>query len=83
MADIFGSGEVRRSVYAYSGTTRPGNSGGALVDVRGRVLGIVFASALGHADQGFAVTSDEVQSDLLLLNEGRPPLDPRRGTCAE
>jgi hypothetical protein len=58
--DIYGnSGDVRR-VYAVRSLVRSGNSGGPLIDTSGRVLGVVFASAIDSADTGFVLTAAEV-----------------------
>ena len=61
--DIYGnSGDVRR-VYAVRSLVRSGNSGGPLIDTSGRVLGVVFASAIDSADTGFVLTAAEVSPD--------------------
>jgi S1-C subfamily serine protease len=61
--DIYGSGNVEREIYTIRSTVRVGNSGGPLIDTKGAVLGIVFASALDSADTGFVLTSREVSPD--------------------
>ena len=43
--DAYGRGPVRRNITAFRGKVQPGNSGGPLVDVAGRVAGTVFAEA--------------------------------------
>ncbi len=59
----------------------PNNYGGPLVDVRGRVLGVLVPLSPHHADQiagvqwydsgiGFAVPADHVQKILLKLKQG-------------
>jgi S1-C subfamily serine protease len=61
--DIYGnSGDIRR-VYAVRALVRSGNSGGPLIDTSGRVLGVVFASAIDSADTGFVLTAAEVSPD--------------------
>ena len=49
-----------RDVYALYGQVRAGNSGGPLFDVQGRVLGVVFASAIDDPSTGYALTADQV-----------------------
>ena len=50
--DAYGSGPVRRLLTPLRGLVRPGNSGGPLVDSRGRVLTTVFAGTLGGGARG-------------------------------
>ena len=61
-SDIYGNGTVTREIYSIRATVRSGNSGGPLLDYRGRVLGVVFATALDSRDTGFVLTRDEVRS---------------------
>jgi S1-C subfamily serine protease len=51
---------VVRDVYALFGTVRAGNSGGPLFDTDGRVLGVVFASAIDDPTTGYALTGPQV-----------------------
>ena len=57
-ADDQGSGS--REVHVFRGLVRPGNSGGALLDLDGEVLGLVFANAQDDDETGFALTRAEV-----------------------
>lgn len=61
--DIYGQLSVDRDIYTIRSVVRAGNSGGPLIDTRGAVLGIVFASALDSADTGFVLTAQEAASD--------------------
>jgi S1-C subfamily serine protease len=45
--DAYGTGDVARSIVAFRGLVRSGNSGGPVVDTRGRVIATVFATARG------------------------------------
>lgn len=58
--DFRSSHTVLRDVYALYGSVRAGNSGGPLFDVQGRVLGVVFASAVDDPTTGYALTADQV-----------------------
>jgi S1-C subfamily serine protease len=58
--DFRGTRTVMRDVYALYGLVRAGNSGGPLFDVQGRVLGVVFASAVDDKTTGYALTSGQV-----------------------
>jgi len=51
---------VVRDVYALYGTVRAGNSGGPLFDLKGHVLGVVFASAIDDPNTGYALTGPQV-----------------------
>jgi S1-C subfamily serine protease len=62
--DSYGRGPIRRSITSLRGSVRSGNSGGPLVDDRGRVLGTVFAATTTGAAGGFAVP-DKVVEDAL------------------
>jgi S1-C subfamily serine protease len=73
-ADIYGSGSVRREVYAVRATVRSGNSGGPLITVGGRVLGVVFATALDSNDTGYALTAAEVASDATTGRTAEAPV---------
>ena len=51
---------VVRDVYALFGQVRSGNSGGPLFAPDGRVLGVVFASAIDDPTTGYALTGPQV-----------------------
>lgn len=79
--DIYSTTQVTRQVYVIQGKVRPGNSGGPLVDLEGRVLGIVFATSASDPNQAYALTDDEISSDLNDVN-GRHAIDTSRYGCA-
>jgi S1-C subfamily serine protease len=58
--DIYGSGTVIREVFSLRSLVRPGNSGGPLLSVDGRVLGVIFAASVTDRDTGYALTADQV-----------------------
>ncbi|MGH2976347.1 MAG: MarP family serine protease [Solirubrobacterales bacterium] len=62
--DSYGRGPVRRPIASLRGEVRSGNSGGPLVDDRGRVLGTVFAATTTGAPGGFAVPDEIVETAL-------------------
>ncbi len=74
--DSYGRGPIRRSIASLSGNVRSGNSGGPLVDNRGRVLGTVFAATTSGAPGGFAVPDGVVED---ALNSSLVPVD--TGPC--
>jgi S1-C subfamily serine protease len=62
--DSYGRGPIRRPIASLRGNVRSGNSGGPLVDSRGRVLGTVFAAATTGPPGGFAVPDSLVEEAL-------------------
>jgi S1-C subfamily serine protease len=62
--DSYGAGPIRREIAFLRGSVRSGNSGGPLVDSRGRVMGTVFAATTTGPPGGFAVPDDIVSSAL-------------------
>jgi S1-C subfamily serine protease len=60
--NIYNTGTVRRQVYTLRSEVKSGNSGGPLLDVRGAVLGVIFAAAADDTQTGFALTRDEAAS---------------------
>jgi S1-C subfamily serine protease len=62
--DSYGAGPIHRSIAFLRGAVRSGNSGGPLVDSRGRVMATVFAATTGGAPGGFAVPDDVVARAL-------------------
>lgn len=63
--DAYGQGPVSRLLTPLRGLVRPGNSGGPLVNVDGRVLTTVFASTVGsHPRGGYGVANETVAAVL-------------------
>jgi S1-C subfamily serine protease len=62
--DLYGTNQVLRTVVLISGTTLPGDSGGALLTPSGSVLGMTFASGLDDASTGYALTPHEIQTAI-------------------
>jgi S1-C subfamily serine protease len=75
--DAYGHGPVSRRLTTFRGLVRPGNSGGPLVDSRGRVLTTVFAATRGGPAGGFGVPNSIVEEDL---RSAAGPVD--TGPCA-
>jgi S1-C subfamily serine protease len=68
--DAYGRGPVQRSIVTLRGTVRPGNSGGPLVDARGRVAATVFAATRGGTPGGYGVPNSVVERELRRAGEG-------------
>jgi S1-C subfamily serine protease len=63
--DAYGRGPITRRITSLRGLVRSGNSGGPVVDGRGRVLTTIFAARVGGGERtGFGVP-DSVVSDAL------------------
>lgn len=63
--DAYGRGPVSRLLTPLRGEVRPGNSGGPLVDQRGRVLTTVFAATVGGRSRGGYGVANQTTSAIL------------------
>lgn len=80
--DAYGRGNIQRSIVAFRGLVRSGNSGGPVVDKRGRVIATVFATARGAKAKrtGYGVPNAVVAR---ALREARRADEPTgTGPCA-
>lgn len=64
--DLYDSHPTRRDVFILASDLRPGDSGGALVDPQGTVVGVAFAIAPDHPSTAYALTSKELTAVLAL-----------------
>ena len=62
--DAYGNGPVRRRMTALRGIVRSGNSGGPMVDTRGRVVTTIFAATTRGPRGGYGVPNSVVRSAL-------------------
>jgi hypothetical protein len=76
--DAYGRGPVRRSITALRGRVRQGNSGGPLVDGRGRVVATIFAATVSDDGRSGYGVPDSVVADA--LDSARGTVD--TGPCA-
>jgi S1-C subfamily serine protease len=75
--DAYGRGPLRRKLTTLRGLVRSGNSGGPVVDGRGRVVTTVFASSVARGERaGYGVPASVVQD---ALERARRPVD--TGPC--
>ena len=80
--DIYNANFVTRQIYVLQASVHPGNSGGPLIDLDGRVLGMVFATSASDPNQAYALTDDEIAPDIRNA-EANPSLkDTSRYNCA-
>jgi S1-C subfamily serine protease len=63
--DAYGRGPLRRRITTLRGLVRSGNSGGPLVDGRGRVLTTIFASSATRGQEAGYGVPDSVVADAL------------------
>jgi S1-C subfamily serine protease len=56
--------DSRRDIYVLHAKVRKGVSGGPVVDLRGRPLGVVFAASTVERTEGYALTNTEVRRAL-------------------
>jgi S1-C subfamily serine protease len=56
--------DSRRDIYVLHARVRKGVSGGPVVDLRGRPLGVVFAASTVERSEGYALTNAEVRRAL-------------------
>ena len=76
--DAYGRGPVNRRITSLRGRVRSGNSGGPVVDSRGRVLVTIFAASVGGGQRtGFGVPDSVVAG---ALSQARGPVG--TGACA-
>lgn len=62
--DIYGQPGAVRKVYSLYVTVQPGNSGGPVLDAKGRLVGVVFAKSLDDKATGYALTLGEARSTI-------------------
>jgi S1-C subfamily serine protease len=60
---------TKRQVFVLAANLRPGDSGGALVDKEGRVVGVAFAIAPDRANTAYALTGAELDGVLGKFND--------------
>ena len=75
--DSYGRGPIQRRITSVRGLVRHGNSGGPVVDGRGRVVTTIFAAAAGGGRTGFGVPDSIIRGALGRI---RGPVD--TGPCA-
>jgi S1-C subfamily serine protease len=74
--------DVRREIYVLNATVRKGDSGGPVVDLKGRALGVVFAASTASDHTGYALTNQELR-EALAEARATPSSGPVRvGSCA-
>lgn len=70
--NIYGADPSALNVYSLAANVQQGNSGGPLLDMQGRVAGVVFAKSMENIPVGYALTLEElrpVAEDAASLGE--------------
>jgi len=80
--DIYNENLVTRQIFVLQASVHPGNSGGPLIDLQGRVLGVVFATSASDPNQAYALTDDEIASDVRDAEANPQVKDTSRYDCA-
>jgi len=80
--DIYSANLVTRQIYVLQSHVRPGNSGGPIVDLEGRVVGVVFATSASQPDQAYALTDDQIAGDIKQGEQSHNQVNTLQYACA-
>ncbi len=79
--NIYGTGNITRSIYEINANVIPGNSGGPLINLKGQVMGVVFAQSTSYANVGYALISNQVTQQLTQAENNNHLIG--TGSCAK
>lgn len=78
--DLYGRSETQRDVYILAAALAPGDSGAALVDRAGAVIGVAFAVAPDRQGTSYALAESELETALRAYN-ANPRAEADTGPC--
>lgn len=70
--DIYRTTTVTRVMNTIRGAVRQGDSGGPIIDLDGKALGVAFGAAVEDPDTGFVLTAREVAPQLAKVGNTVP-----------
>ena len=80
-SDITRTHDIERHVFVLAAVVAPGDSGAALVDLEGRVVGVVFAYDQSRETTAYALTRVELDAVLNPVLAGTAPAPKGTGNC--
>jgi S1-C subfamily serine protease len=79
-SDIYSQRRAVRQLYVLNAQVRQGDSGGPVVDLDGRDLGVVFAASTASDTTGYSLTGGELRAALAAAGVAQEPVGV--GACA-
>ncbi|HSW66514.1 MAG TPA: MarP family serine protease [Bacillota bacterium] len=79
--NIYNQGTTNREVYSIKGEVEQGNSGGPLITKDGSVIGVIFAKSTSYSEVGYALTANQIISELHQANQQNRLVG--TGSCTE
>ncbi len=64
--DLYGDRQIRRQILVLASALEPGDSGGAMIDTGGRVVGVAFAVAPDRPATAYALDAEELRTVLAV-----------------
>lgn len=79
--NIYGTGTTERDVYELQADIIPGNSGGPVINKKGQVIGVVFATSTTYKHIGYSLATEQVVHELHAAEAQNRTRS--TGSCAE
>lgn len=79
--NIYNQGQTARDVYSIQAKVVPGNSGGPLVNLKGDVIGVIFATSTSYDNTGYALSLHAVMNEIAQAKAANQPAS--TGSCTE